>query len=74
MIRDSSAKKGFEALDVLQSFVDEFPNKAESAGLTQKDILFLNAAYQQVGELAASDTKKIRSRCAEQIKELNITI
>ena len=61
-------------MDVLQLFVDEFPDKAKRVGLSQKDVLFLNAAYQQVEEKATKDTKTIRGGCAEQIKELNITI
>ena len=73
-IRNSSAQKGYEALNSLQLLIDEFPDEAESLDLSQKDVLFLNAAYQQVGDKAAKDAKIIRSSCKEQIKELNITI
>ena len=73
-MRNSSAYKGYEAIETLQLFVDEFPDKAKSVNLTQKDVLFLNAAYQQVEDKAARDARVIRSACKEQIKELNITI
>jgi hypothetical protein len=73
-IRNTSAQKGYEALDVLESFIAEFPEEAKSLNLSQKDVLFLNAAYQQVEEKAARDSKIIRNLCKEQIKELNITI
>jgi len=73
-IRNSSAQKGYEALESLQLLVDEFPAESKSVNLTQKDVLFLNAAYQQVEDKARRDSKRIRSLCKEQIKELNITI
>jgi len=73
-IRNSSAQKGFEALDVLQLFVDEFPKEAKSVNLSQKDVLFSNAAYYKVEKKARRDSKIIRSLCKEQIKKLNITI
>jgi len=73
-IRNSSAYKGYEALEALQLLVDEFPNKAKSLNLTRIDVIFLNAAYQQVEDKARRDSKIIRSLCKKQIKELNITI
>ena len=73
-IRNSSAQKGFEALESLQLLVDEFPAESKSVNLTQIDVLFLNAAYQQVSDKASRDSRIIRSACKEQIKELNITI
>ncbi|MCH8004527.1 MAG: hypothetical protein IH934_07920 [Nanoarchaeota archaeon] len=73
-IRNSSAQKGFEAIDTLQLLVDEFPNEAKSVNLSQKDVLFLNAAYYQIEKKARRDSIIIRSLCKEQIKELNITI
>ncbi|MFC2016737.1 hypothetical protein ACFLUF_03380 [Chloroflexota bacterium] len=73
-IRNASAQKGYEALDALNSLIEEFSEEAESVDLSQKDVLFLNAAYQQVEDKAAKDSRIIRSLCKEQIKELNITI
>jgi len=73
-IRNSSAQKGYEALNSLKLLIDEFPDEAESVNLNQKDVLFLNAMYYQVEDKAAKDARTIRSMCKEQIKELNITI
>ena len=73
-IRNSSAQKGYEALDALSSLLEEFPKEAKSLDLSQKDMLFLNAAYQQVEDKAAKDAGTIMNFCKEQIKELNITI
>ena len=73
-IRNASAQQGYEAIKVLQLFVDEFPDEAKSVDLSQKDILFLNAAYHQLEEKASKDSRIIRSACKEQIKELNINI
>ena len=73
-IRNASAEKGYESVNALQLFVDEFTNEAKSLNLTQKDVVFLNAAYTSIQEKAESDARTIRSICKEQIKELNITI
>jgi hypothetical protein len=73
-IRNASAQKGYESLDALKSLIEEFPKEAKSIDLSQKDVLFLNAAYRQVEDKAAKDSRTIRSVCKEQIKELNITI
>ena len=56
------------------AIIEEFPEDAESVDLGQKDILFLNVAYQQVEVKASRDSSIIRSLCKEQIEELNITI
>ncbi|MFH0868185.1 MAG: hypothetical protein V1831_02645 [Candidatus Woesearchaeota archaeon] len=73
-IRNASAYKGYEAIEALQLLVDEFPNEAKGLDLSQKDVLFLNAAYQQVEDKAIKDAKIVRSLCKEQIEKLNITI
>lgn len=73
-IRNASAQKGYEAVDALNLLIENFPKEAKSVDLSQKDVLFLNAAYQQVEDKAGVDSKRIRSMCKEQIEELNITI
>ena len=70
-IRNSSAYKGFEAIEALKLFVDKFPDKAKSLNLTQKDALFLNAAYQQVDDKARRDSRIIRNLCKEQVEALS---
>ena len=69
-IRNASAQKGYEAVDALQLFIDSYPKQAESLNLTQKDVLFLNAAYQQVEEKANKDSRLIRNLCKEQVEAL----
>tara|TARA_Y100000310_G_scaffold250424_1_gene256637 strand:+ start:1277 stop:1855 length:579 start_codon:yes stop_codon:yes gene_type:complete len=66
-IRKESAQKGFEALDSLQLLVDNYPIEAKSINLTQKDILFLNAAYYQIKNKAEKDARIINSLCAKYI-------
>lgn len=62
-IRNASAQKGYEALNSLQLLIDEFPDKAKSLNLLQKDVLFLNAAYYQIENKAARDARIITSAC-----------
>ena len=69
-IRNASAQKGYEAVEALQLFIDSYPKQAESVNLTQKDVLFLNAAYQQVEEKANNDARVISSLCKEQVEAL----
>ena len=69
-IRNASAQKGYEAVEVLQSFINNYPGKAEDLDLTQKDVLFLNAAYLQIEEKANKDSRRINSLCKEQVESL----
>ncbi|MBI2523196.1 hypothetical protein HYW19_02290 [Candidatus Woesearchaeota archaeon] len=69
-IRNASAQKGYEAVEALQSFIGNYPKEAESLNLTQKDALFLNAAYLQIEEKANRDYRIIISLCKEQVESL----
>ncbi len=69
-IRNASAQKGYEAVEALQLFIESYPEQAESINLTQKDVLFLNATYQQVEEKANKDARVINSLCKEQVEAL----
>ena len=69
-LRNASAQKGFESLEALKLLVDDYPKKAKSLNLSQKDIIFLNAAYTQVRETARKDARTIRGLCKEQYKAL----
>ena len=69
-IRNASAQKGYEAVDALELFIDSYPKQAGILNLTQKDVLFLNAAYQQVEEKANKDVRLISSLCKEQVEAL----
>ncbi len=62
-IRNASAQAGFEAVDLLEQFVDNYPNEAKSVNITQKDVLFLKALYFQGEEQASKDARIIESAC-----------
>ena len=63
ILRIAAANKGYEAIGILQEFVDEFPNEAKSINLTQKDVVFLNAAYLPIQEKAERDAAIVKSGC-----------
>ena len=69
-IRNASAQRGYEAVEALQLFIDSYPKQAESVNLTQKYILFIRAAYQQVEEKANRDSRIISNLCKEQVEAL----
>lgn len=62
-LRNSSALKGFEAVDLLREFVDKYPEEANSVGLSQKNALFLNATFYQIWKDARSDSNIINHFC-----------
>ena len=72
-LRNISAQGGYEAVNALQLFVDEFPNEALSLNLTQKDVVFLNAAYYSIEKKAEKDDRIIKSLCKDSIAEFNLT-
>ena len=65
-LRNMSAQKGYEAADVLQRLVDNHPKEAESADLSQKDVLILKALYYQVQEKAEKDGRIIEGLCGNK--------
>ena len=65
-LRNASASRGFEAVELLQKFIDSYPEEAASLDLSQRDVLSLKAAFFQEGEKAAKDARIIRSLCKEQ--------
>ena len=65
-LRIMSAQKGYEAVDILQRFVDSYTKEAESTNLSQKDILILKALYYQVQEKAEKDSRIIEGLCGNK--------
>ena len=63
ILRIAAANKGYESVEVLQEFVDEFPDEAKSINVTQIDVLVLNAAYLTILEKAESDAAIVKSGC-----------
>lgn len=65
-LREGSAKKGYEAVNSLQLFVNEFPEEAKSLNLSQKDVIFLNATYYQAETKARSDASIVTKLCIKK--------
>lgn len=68
-LRNLSATTGFEAVNILQEFVDKYPEEAKNLNYTQKDVLFLNAVYFQIQESALRDRSIVRSGCKDYWNE-----
>ena len=68
-LRNASASKGSEAAELLQKFIDSYPEEAASLDLSQRDVLSLKASYFQEGEKAERDARIIRSLCKAQANQ-----
>ena len=66
-LRNKSALKGFEAVDVLRELVNKHPQEAASAGLSEKNTLFLNATFYLVFNDARRDSNIINYFCPENV-------
>ena len=64
-LRNRSALKGFEAVNLIREFVDKYPKEANSVGLSFKSALFLNATFYQISKEAIGDSNIIRYFCSE---------
>ena len=62
-LRNESAQKGFEAVEALQKFIEQYPKEAKTLDFSQKDVLVLNALYFQIEEKALKDGSVIESSC-----------
>jgi len=62
-LRNSSALKGFEAVDLLRQFINKYPKEAKSLGLSEKNTLFLNATFYQISRDAKKDSGVINNFC-----------
>lgn len=66
-LRNSSAMKGFEAVNLLREFVGKYPKEANLAGLSFKNALFLNATFYQISRDARSDSSIINRFCPANV-------
>jgi len=66
-LRNSSALKGFEAVGLLREFVGKYPEDAKLAGLSEKNVLFLNATFYQVSLDARRDSNIINHFCPKNV-------
>ncbi|MBS3096605.1 hypothetical protein J4480_04150 [Candidatus Woesearchaeota archaeon] len=65
--RNSSALKGFEAVDLVRQFVNKYPEDAKSAGLSAKNALFLNATFYEISREARADSNIINRFCPQNV-------
>lgn len=66
-LRNQSALKGFEAVSLLREFVAKYPKESNSAGLSEKNALFLNATFYLVAKEAKSDSSIINRFCPKNV-------
>lgn len=64
-LRNKSAVKGFEAVDLLREFINKYPEEAKIAGLSEKNALFLNAPFYQISKDARADSSIINHFCPQ---------
>lgn len=64
-LRNMSALKGFEAVNLIIEFVSDYPKEANLAGLSFKSALFLNATFYQVSRDARTDSSTINHFCPQ---------
>lgn len=62
-LRNESAEKGYEAVELLDTFIDVYPERAAEIGVGQKDVLTLNANYQVIREQAQKDHDFVTGFC-----------
>src|SRR3989338_9855401 len=66
-LRNSSALKGFEAAGLLNEFVGKYPEESKSAGLSFKNVLFLNATFYEISKDARRDSNVINNFCPKNV-------
>jgi hypothetical protein len=66
-LRNKSAQKGFDAVNLLNEFVQKYPKESKSAGLSGKNALFLNASFYNVFQDARRDRAIINNFCSENV-------
>lgn len=66
-LRNQSALKGFEAIDLLREFIAKYPKEAALVAMSEKNALFLNATFYQIAKEAKSDSGVINRFCPENV-------
>jgi hypothetical protein len=66
ILRNISAHRGYEAVEILQEFVDKYPEEAASINITQRDIVFTNLYYYEMEKEAARDRIIVEHFCLNQ--------
>lgn len=68
ILRNASAQRGYKAIEILQEFVDKYPDEASSINITQRDVVFSNAYYYEVENEAGRDRRAINHFCGDKTK------
>jgi hypothetical protein len=66
ILRNASAQKGYRAVEVLQEFVDKYPEEATLINITQRDVVFSNFYYYEVEREARMDRKIVEHFCGNK--------
>lgn len=66
-LRNGSSQKGFEAVNLLNDFVQKYPEESKAAGLTAKNALFLNATFYEIHVDARRDSNIINNFCPANV-------
>lgn len=64
-LRNMSALKGFESVNLLREFLRKYPEEAKSVALSEKNALFLNATFYQISKDAGKDSSIINNFCPQ---------
>jgi hypothetical protein len=65
MLKNASALKGYEAMGILSEFLSTHPDDAHVSNLTNKELIFTNATFYQLGIEAKRDSSIINNFCPE---------
>ena len=68
-LRNRSAVVGFDAVDLLEEFIDTYPEQAQSLNLSQRDALILKTIYFEIQEVAVKDDRTITKLCADKVNK-----
>lgn len=64
-LRNQSALKGFEAINLLREFIAKYPKESALVAMSEKNALFLNATFYQIAKEAKGDSGIINHFCPE---------
>lgn len=66
-LRNASALKAFESVDLLSSFFNKYPGESAAANLSRKNALFLNATFYRISNEASGDSNVMNYFCPENV-------
>lgn len=66
ILRNKSVEIGLAANDIMQEFIDNYPEKAKSVNITQRDVVFSNYFFSELQKEAEKDRKIIEHFCEDE--------